>query len=169
MKKQEVQKKKEEEEEEDDKGDEELGGAEAAGIDDDNNNDGWGDVEEGKPSRRASSPSSLNDGGSVLSDKIFPISQLCQIMDSPGILCRDDGRPRNEMEELTLAAMSHLPTAVMYVMDLSGGAGDKCSSVEDQLVLRKGAPGAVPPQAVDRRRVEGRPGAASDERRARAV
>jgi hypothetical protein len=40
------------------------------------------------------------------------------------------------MEELTLAPMSHLPTAVMYVMDLSGGAGDKCSSVEDQLVLR---------------------------------
>jgi nucleolar GTP-binding protein len=31
----------------------------------------------------------------------------------------------------------HLPTAVMYVMDLSGGAGDRCSSVEDQLILRK--------------------------------
>ena len=41
------------------------------------------------------------------------------------------------MEELTLAAMSHLPTAVMYVLDLSGGAGDKCSSVEDQLILRR--------------------------------
>ena len=74
---------------------------------------------------------------SILSDKIFPISQLCQIMDSPGVLHRDDGWSRNKMEELTLAAMSHLPTAVMYVMDLSGGAGDKCSSVEDQLLLRK--------------------------------
>jgi len=38
---------------------------------------------------------------------------------------------------VALAAMSHLPTAVMYVMDLSGGAGDKCSSVEDQLILRR--------------------------------
>ena len=129
-------KKKKKEEEDDDEGGEELGGAEAVGTDGDDNNDGWGDVEEGKPSRRAASPSSSNDGG-VLSGKIFPISQLCQIMDSPGILRRDDGRPRNEMEELTLAAMSHLPTAVMYVMDLSGGAGDKCSSVEDQLVLRR--------------------------------
>ncbi|KAL9180973.1 hypothetical protein ACHAXT_009778 [Thalassiosira profunda] len=71
------------------------------------------------------------------SKKVFPISQLCQIMDSPGLLRRDDGEFRNEMEELTLAAMAHLPTAVMYVMDLSGGAGDKCSSVEDQLVLRR--------------------------------
>eukprot|EP00578_Thalassiosira_sp_NH16_P008461 CAMPEP_0181117800 /NCGR_PEP_ID=MMETSP1071-20121207/22731_1 /TAXON_ID=35127 /ORGANISM="Thalassiosira sp., Strain NH16" /LENGTH=558 /DNA_ID=CAMNT_0023202243 /DNA_START=477 /DNA_END=2153 /DNA_ORIENTATION=+ len=71
------------------------------------------------------------------SNKIFPISQLCQIMDSPGILRRDEADLRNEMEELTLAAMAHLPTAVMYVMDLSGGAGDKCSSVEDQLVLRR--------------------------------
>ena len=74
---------------------------------------------------------------STISNKIFPISQLCQIMDSPGILLRDDVDRRNEMEELTLAAMSHLPTAVMYVLDLSGGAGDKCSSVEDQLILRR--------------------------------
>jgi len=74
---------------------------------------------------------------STISRKIFPVSQLCQIMDSPGILRRDESEVRNEMEELTLAAMAHLPTAVMYVMDLSGGAGDKCSSVEDQLVLRR--------------------------------
>lgn len=73
----------------------------------------------------------------TLSKKMFPISQLCQIMDSPGILHRDEAEVRNEMEELTLAAMSHLPTAVMYVLDLSGGAGDKCSSVEDQLILRR--------------------------------
>lgn len=70
-------------------------------------------------------------------DSVFPISQLCQIMDSPGVLRRDVSESRNEMEELTLAAMSHLPTAVVYVMDLSGGAGDRCSSVEDQLVLRR--------------------------------
>jgi len=66
----------------------------------------------------------------------FAFSQLCQIMDSPGLLVRPDDE-RNEMEALTLAAMQHLPTAVMYVMDLSGGAGDKCSSIEDQLQLRR--------------------------------
>ena len=87
--------------------------------------------------KTASSLSVSNNNESIISDKIFPISQLCQIMDSPGVLRRLDGQTRNEMEELTLAAMSHLPTAVMYVMDLSGGAGDKCSSVEDQLLLRK--------------------------------
>ena len=74
---------------------------------------------------------------STISNKIFAVSQLCQIMDSPGILRREESEIRNEMEELTLAAMAHLPTAVMYVMDLSGGAGDKCSSVEDQLILRR--------------------------------
>ena len=73
----------------------------------------------------------------IISKRSFAVSQLCQIMDSPGLLRRDNTEIRNEMEELTLAAMSHLPTAVMYVMDLSGGAGDKCSSVEDQLVLRR--------------------------------
>jgi len=67
----------------------------------------------------------------------YAFSQLCQVMDSPGVLVRPEGEERNEMEELTLAAMKHLPTAVMYVMDLSGQAGDKCSSVHDQLQLRK--------------------------------
>jgi nucleolar GTP-binding protein len=66
----------------------------------------------------------------------YAFSQLCQIMDSPGLLVRPDAE-RNEMEALTLAAMQHLPTAVMYVMDLSGAAGDRCSSVQDQLLLRK--------------------------------
>ena len=62
--------------------------------------------------------------------------QKCQIMDTPGILVRQD-HDRNEMEMLTLATMQHLPTAVMYILDLSGGAGDKCSSIEDQIILRK--------------------------------
>ena len=66
----------------------------------------------------------------------YAFSQLCQVMDSPGLLVREDNE-RNEMEALTLAAMQHLPTAVMYVLDLSGGAGDKCSSLEDQLKLRR--------------------------------
>jgi GTP1/Obg family GTP-binding protein len=34
-------------------------------------------------------------------------------------------------------AMSHLPTAVMFVMDLSDGTGDKCLSVKDQLISRR--------------------------------
>ena len=67
----------------------------------------------------------------------FAFSQLCQIMDSPGLLVRDDESKRNEMEQLTVAAMQHLPTAVCYVMDFSGMAGDKCSSVADQLTLRR--------------------------------
>merc|ERR1740139_2001707 len=71
-----------------------------------------------------------DDGGN------YAFTQLCQVMDSPGLLNRQN-EERNEMEALTLAAMEHLPTAVMYVMDLSGGAGDKCSSVADQLVLRR--------------------------------
>jgi nucleolar GTP-binding protein len=67
----------------------------------------------------------------------YAFSQLCQVMDTPGVLVRSEGERRNEMEKLTLAAMKHLPTAVMYVMDLSGQAGDKCSSVKDQLLLRR--------------------------------
>jgi len=80
--------------------------------------------------RKLSSPSP-----DVVSGK-YAFSQLCQVMDSPGLLVRPDDE-RNEMEALTLAAMQHLPTAVMYVMDLSGEAGDKCSSIQDQLQLRK--------------------------------
>ena len=62
--------------------------------------------------------------------------QSAQIMDSPGLLRRPD-EVRNEMEALTLASLQHLPTAVMFVMDLSGMAGDACSAVEDQLALRR--------------------------------
>lgn len=66
----------------------------------------------------------------------YAFSQLCQVMDSPGLLLRDD-EERNEMESLTMAAMQHLPTAVIYVMDLTGEAGDKFSSVSHQLQLRR--------------------------------
>ena len=67
----------------------------------------------------------------------YAYSQLCQVMDSPGLLLREDSEQRNEMEALTMAAMQHLPTAVIYVMDLSGEAGEKFSSVSDQLQLRR--------------------------------
>jgi GTP1/Obg family GTP-binding protein len=67
----------------------------------------------------------------------YAFSQLCQVMDSPGLLLRENNEERNEMEALTMAAMQHLPTAVIYVMDLSGEAGEKFSSVSDQLQLRR--------------------------------
>lgn len=91
----------------------------------------------GIKSKRMQKEEEVASSQQQLTSQSFPISQLCQIMDSPGLLRREEDERRNEMEQLTLAAMSHLPTAVMFVMDLSGGAGDKCSSVEDQLVLRR--------------------------------
>jgi nucleolar GTP-binding protein len=84
-------------------------------------------------------PDSRRKPGSLSPEVVmgkYAFSQLCQVMDSPGLLVRPD-EERNEMEALTLAAMQHLPTAVMYVMDLSGAAGEKCSSIEDQLQLRR--------------------------------
>jgi nucleolar GTP-binding protein len=88
---------------------------------------------------KAMVPDARRKPGSISPEVVkgkYAFSQLCQIMDSPGLLVRPD-EERNEMEALTLAAMQHLPTAVCYVMDLSGNAGDKCSSIEDQLILRK--------------------------------
>ena len=58
-----------------------------------------------------------------------------QIMDTPGVLAREDAL-RNEMESLTLASMKHLPTAVLFVFDLTGLSGDDKSSIEDQLKVR---------------------------------
>ncbi|CAB1113519.1 unnamed protein product [Ectocarpus sp. CCAP 1310/34] len=57
-----------------------------------------------------------------------------QIMDTPGVLSRPDGE-RNEMEALTLASMQHLPTAVIFVMDLSGHSGH-LSSLDNQMQVR---------------------------------
>lgn len=60
---------------------------------------------------------------------------LGQVMDTPGVLDRpqDD---RNAMEALTIAAMRHLPSAVIFVLDLTGHAGDRTSSAAAQLRLR---------------------------------
>jgi nucleolar GTP-binding protein len=57
------------------------------------------------------------------------IPHRCQVMDSPGVLNRDD---RNAMELLTVAAMQHLPTAVCFVVDLTNA-----ETVMDQLAVRK--------------------------------
>eukprot|EP00531_Pseudo-nitzschia_arenysensis_P018312 CAMPEP_0116116972 /NCGR_PEP_ID=MMETSP0329-20121206/1323_1 /TAXON_ID=697910 /ORGANISM="Pseudo-nitzschia arenysensis, Strain B593" /LENGTH=564 /DNA_ID=CAMNT_0003610503 /DNA_START=214 /DNA_END=1908 /DNA_ORIENTATION=- len=97
------------------------------------------DPRSSKAKRRREGLMTMKTPEGDVGDSRYAFSQLCQVMDSPGILVRSEGEEykRNEMEELTLAAMKHLPTAVMYVMDLSGQAGDKCSSVEDQLQLRR--------------------------------
>ena len=62
------------------------------------------------------------------------IGEKCQVMDTPGVLNRPDGE-RNEMEALTLASMQHLPTAVMFVLDLTGHSG-ALSSIENQIQIR---------------------------------
>ncbi|PHU04745.1 hypothetical protein BC332_25567 [Capsicum chinense] len=59
--------------------------------------------------------------------------QNFQVTDTPGILRRCD-EDRNNLEKLTLAVLTHLPTAVLYVHDLSGECG---MSPSDQFVLYK--------------------------------
>jgi len=54
-----------------------------------------------------------------------------QVTDTPGLLRRLD-EDRNNMEKLTIAALSHLPSAVMFVHDLSGDCG---TSVSDQFYI----------------------------------
>ncbi|KAF8013906.1 hypothetical protein BT93_I1690 [Corymbia citriodora subsp. variegata] len=48
--------------------------------------------------------------------------QHFQVTDTPGLLRRHD-EDRNNLEKLTLAVLSHLPTAILYVHDLSGECG----------------------------------------------
>ncbi|GAB2290213.1 hypothetical protein Dimus_038094 [Dionaea muscipula] len=48
--------------------------------------------------------------------------QHFQVTDTPGLLKRCD-EDRNNLEKLTLAVLSNLPTAVLYVHDLSGECG----------------------------------------------
>ena len=60
-----------------------------------------------------------------------------QVMDSPGVLAGRLDTDRNEMESLTIASLQHLPTAVIFVADLSGLSGDDKSSVEHQCSVRR--------------------------------
>ncbi|KAK9121572.1 hypothetical protein Syun_019189 [Stephania yunnanensis] len=68
-------------------------------------------------------------------------SSLCRILstgkpevtDTPGLLRRHD-EDRNNLEKLTLAVLTHLPTAILYVHDLSGECG---TSPSDQFVIYK--------------------------------
>ncbi|CAI0447622.1 unnamed protein product [Linum tenue] len=56
-----------------------------------------------------------------------------QVTDTPGLLKRSD-EDRNNLEKLTLAVLSHLPTAILYVHDLTGECG---TSPSDQFVIYK--------------------------------
>jgi len=63
-----------------------------------------------------------------------------QVMDTPGVLARSE-LERNPMEGLTLAAVEHLPSAVVFVMDLSGTCGAQSApllqlQVRDQVRAR---------------------------------
>ena len=57
----------------------------------------------------------------------LPCMPLAQVTDTPGLLNRPDSE-RNAMERLTLAALEHLPTAVLFVMDLTGECGTSPAS-----------------------------------------
>mmetsp|Transcript_10095 Transcript_10095/g.14541 ORF Transcript_10095/g.14541 Transcript_10095/m.14541 type:complete len:194 (-) Transcript_10095:276-857(-) len=60
---------------------------------------------------------------------------MYQVMDSPGLLPRSQ-EERNWMEKLTLASIQHIPSTIMFVLDLSGTSGAK-SSVHAQLLVRQ--------------------------------
>ncbi|KAB2626932.1 nucleolar GTP-binding protein 1-like [Pyrus ussuriensis x Pyrus communis] len=69
----------------------------------------------------------------ILMGHIISNHQTFQVTDTPGLLKRCD-EDRNNLEKLTLAVLSHLPTAILYVHDLSGECG---TSPSDQFVIYK--------------------------------
>jgi hypothetical protein len=60
------------------------------------------------------------------------VSLGAQVTDTPGLLRRPEDE-RNGMERLTLAALAYLPTAAIFVTDLTGDCG---TSVADQWAIR---------------------------------
>ncbi|KAK9145247.1 hypothetical protein Sjap_005150 [Stephania japonica] len=69
----------------------------------------------------------------ILMGHIVINSERFQVTDTPGLLRRHD-EDRNNLEKLTLAVLTHLPTAILYVHDLSGECG---TSPSDQFVIYK--------------------------------
>lgn len=67
----------------------------------------------------------------ILMGHIVLDHQRFQVTDTPGILRRNDA-DRNNLEKLTLAVLSHLPTAILFVHDLSGECG---TSPTDQFTI----------------------------------
>uniref|UniRef100_A0A803M4I8 Nucleolar GTP-binding protein 1 n=1 Tax=Chenopodium quinoa TaxID=63459 RepID=A0A803M4I8_CHEQI len=62
----------------------------------------------------------------ILMGHIVVNYQRFQVTDTPGVLKRLD-EERNNLEKLTLAVLTHLPTAVLYVHDLTGECGTSAS------------------------------------------
>jgi nucleolar GTP-binding protein len=71
---------------------------------------------------------------------IWRLNFVSQVTDTPGLLARPDDF-RNKMELLTLAALDHLPSSVMFVFDLTEECG---TSVSDQWVIRQEVKGRYP-------------------------
>nr|CAB3480082.1 unnamed protein product [Digitaria exilis] len=69
----------------------------------------------------------------VLMGHIVSNHERFQVTDTPGLLTRHDD-DRNNIERLTLAVLSYLPIAVLYVHDLSEDCG---TSVADQYITYK--------------------------------
>lgn len=67
----------------------------------------------------------------ILMGHIISNHERFQVTDTPGLLKRQDD-DRNNLEKLTLAVLTYLPTAVLFVHDLSGECG---TSATDQLDL----------------------------------
>lgn len=61
-----------------------------------------------------------------------------QVTDTPGLLYRSD-EDRNAMELLTVATLAHLPTAALFVMDLTEECGCSCQQqweIRSELLAR---------------------------------
>ncbi|AQK41457.1 P-loop containing nucleoside triphosphate hydrolase superfamily protein [Zea mays] len=69
----------------------------------------------------------------ILMGHIVSNQERFQVTDTPGLLTRHDD-DRNNIERLTLAVLSYLPIAVLYVHDLSEDCG---TSVADQYITYK--------------------------------
>ncbi|XP_047077207.1 GTP-binding protein 4-like [Lolium rigidum] len=69
----------------------------------------------------------------ILMGHIVSNHERFQVTDTPGLLTRHDD-DRNNIEKLTLAVLSYLPIAVLYVHDLSEDCGTK---VADQYITYK--------------------------------
>lgn len=63
-------------------------------------------------------------------------SYLMQVTDTPGLLNRKE-EDRNKMEMLTLACLTYLPSAIVFVMDLTGTAFMATSSGQLRTALRR--------------------------------
>ncbi|GLT64691.1 hypothetical protein SLA2020_371680 [Shorea laevis] len=69
----------------------------------------------------------------ILMGHIMSNYKRFQVTDTPGLLKRHD-EERNNLEKLTLAVLSRLPTAILFVHDLSGECG---TSPSDQFMIYK--------------------------------